>query len=851
MGGDTLNGAAGDDWLDAGDGNDTLIGGAGTDTASYAGGGAVSINLLTSENGGDAAGDVFIDIEVFLGSSGADTFAGDDRGNTFNGGGGVDAIDYSGSLEAVNVNLTTGAVSGGDAQDDMLISVEKIIGSGADDTLASSTSGHVLAGGYGDDVYIVGSAGVVLLENEDDGVDVVQTNLASFTLGSANIENIVFTGSGAFAGTGSAGDNTITGGASGDTLNGAAGNDTLNGGDGDDILIGGAGADHLVGGVGNDIARYAAAVIIDMSTGDHGGDAAGDTFDGIELIQGSASGDTFISGEGADRFDGAGGTDTLSYAGSANAVNVNLTTNVVSGGDAQGDVVSNFEKVIGSSGDDILASSTNGHILAGGWGGDTYLVGASGVIVQEDADGGNDTIQVTLASFTLTTLNVENITYAGSGTFNGVGSGDANTITGGAGADTLSGGGGDDTLVGGDGDDVLIGGAGADHLIGGAGVDTASYADSTVGLTFDLNLGEVGGGDTFDGIERILGSNFADIFIGGGDADHIDGGVGIDLVSYQSSGSGLTVDMTNPSASTGFAAGDSYAATEIMWGSAYDDTIIGDGSANTFIGGDGGDTINGGAGADSVWYVLSGSGVAVNLATGANSTGDTLISIEGLLGSQFDDILIGDDGANFLEGSSGGDKIYGGAGNDTIFGDRDGTKGTGAFDVPSTGAGSDELHGGDGDDRIVMSGNDASSVAWGDAGADTFTVFSGEAHGGDGSDTFSAHFNGYHIFGEAGVDRFNLFDGSVADGGDDGDIYSVTSRSGAHIRDTGTFGEDGITLSDFRSSQGPVASTRVGNDLWLSTTGSFDPNTSVVVENYYTTSFIEHFHYADGISFFV
>jgi Ca2+-binding RTX toxin-like protein len=135
VGGDTLNGAAGDDWLDAGDGNDTLIGGAGadnllggagTDTASYAGGGAVSINLLTGENGGDAAGDVFIDIEVFLGSSGADTFAGDDRGNTFNGGGGVDAIDYSGSLEAVNVNLTTGAVSGGDAQDDMLISVEKV-----------------------------------------------------------------------------------------------------------------------------------------------------------------------------------------------------------------------------------------------------------------------------------------------------------------------------------------------------------------------------------------------------------------------------------------------------------------------------------------------------------------------------------------------------------------------------------------------------------------------------------------------------------------------------------------------------------------------------------------------------
>lgn len=140
-----------------------------------------------------------------------------------------------------------------------------------------------------------------------------------------------------------------------------AGDDTLNGGDGNDILIGGAGADALFGSAGTDTAAYTTAVTINADTGAHTGDATGDTFDGIEIIQGSSLADTFVAGLGANRFDGAGGVDVLSYAASTAGVSVNISNNVVSGGYAQGDVVSNFEKVVGSAFNDTLGSSTSGH----------------------------------------------------------------------------------------------------------------------------------------------------------------------------------------------------------------------------------------------------------------------------------------------------------------------------------------------------------------------------------------------------------------------------------------------------------------------------------------------------------
>ncbi|KPA98933.1 hypothetical protein PF70_00915, partial [Pseudomonas asplenii] len=152
-------------------------------------------------------------------------------------------------------------------------------------------------------------------------------------------------------------------------------------------------ADQFIGGAGIDTVSYTDgnSVTINTKTGIHTGIAAGDTYVGIENIQGSNTNDTFISGAAADQFDGASGTDTIDYSGSASAVTVSLVNGSVgSGGDAEGDKLSNFERVIGSDFNDTLTAQTSGHTLAGGAGDDVYIINGSNVFVTELADGGDD-----------------------------------------------------------------------------------------------------------------------------------------------------------------------------------------------------------------------------------------------------------------------------------------------------------------------------------------------------------------------------------------------------------------------------------------------------------------------------
>ena len=90
-------------------------------------------------------------------------------------------------------------------------------------------------------------------------------------------------------------------------------------------------------------------------------------------------------------------------------------------------------------------------------------------------------------------------------------------LDGAGGSDVLKGLAGDDTLIGADGTDVLIGGTGADELYGGAGGDWASYVEATAGIGIDLGAGGFAGeaaGDTVDSIENVWGSPFDDYIIG-------------------------------------------------------------------------------------------------------------------------------------------------------------------------------------------------------------------------------------------------------------------------------------------------------------------------------------------------
>src|SRR5437868_10143977 len=94
-----------------------------------------------------------------------------------------------------------------------------------------------MAGGLGDDIFIVDSASDTVTESSGQGSDTIKTALTTYTLSAANVENLTFTGTGAFTGTGNSLANTITGGAGNDTLDGGAGSDTLIGGAGNDIYV--------------------------------------------------------------------------------------------------------------------------------------------------------------------------------------------------------------------------------------------------------------------------------------------------------------------------------------------------------------------------------------------------------------------------------------------------------------------------------------------------------------------------------------------------------------------------------------------------------------------------------------
>ena len=86
-------------------------------------------------------------------------------------------------------------------------------------------------------------------------------------------------------------------------------------------------------------------------------------------------------------------------------------------------------------------------------------------------------------------------------------------------------------------------------------------------------------------------------------------------------------------------------------------TIIGNAGNNILAGLGGADILDGGAGIDTASYAASNAGVSVSLMTGVGSggdaQGDTLIRIENLTGSAFNDTLEGDGGNNVLVGGGG------------------------------------------------------------------------------------------------------------------------------------------------------------------------------------------------------
>jgi Ca2+-binding RTX toxin-like protein len=323
---DTIAGLGGNDIIDAGDGADVIDGGAGAD-------------LIDGGTGND----------TMIGGEGDDVFVVDSAGDVVLelAGGGDDTIMASVTTRiAANVErlVLTGSapIHGiGDIGDDRITGNDAgnrlrggggndmLFGKGGDDTLEGGngrdlldggTGRDVMRGGPGDDTYVVDSRWDQTIELADQGRDLVQVSgLGAYTLG-PNIEDLMTLGVAGFRGTGNERDNQISGGDGDDVLSGRAGNDTISGGRGRDVIIGGAGADVMDGGDGIDTLSYAGAsgVGVSVSLADghgSGGEAQGDLFTGFENLVGSAFDDYLAGDDGVNFIRGGDGSDVIDGRG--------------------------------------------------------------------------------------------------------------------------------------------------------------------------------------------------------------------------------------------------------------------------------------------------------------------------------------------------------------------------------------------------------------------------------------------------------------------------------------------------------------------------------------------------------
>lgn len=236
-----------------------------------------------------------------------------------------------------------------------------------------------------------------------------------------------------------------------------------------DTLDGGDGADKLYGGEGDDVLSGGA---------------------GNDLVYGEAGNDTLAAGLGNDTYDGGLGFDTVDFSAIASAVTVDLSKSTATG--AGTDKLVGIEAVNGSKHADAITGSKYDNVLNGGDGGDRLSGGA-----------GNDTLD------------------GGAGN---------DTLDGGSGNDKIYDGSGNDTVNGGSGDDWIFAGSGNDKYVGGSGFDTLDYSTAGAALSIDASAKKIAGwnSDTFDGIEKIIGSDFADTFKGSSGANIFDGGAGDD-----------------------------------------------------------------------------------------------------------------------------------------------------------------------------------------------------------------------------------------------------------------------------------------------------------------------------------
>ncbi|MEM9013790.1 MAG: hypothetical protein AAGB02_01665 [Pseudomonadota bacterium] len=433
---------------------------------------------------------------------------------------------------------------------------------------------------------------------------------------------------------GQGGEDTIYGGAGGDTLKGGGGFDSIDGGSGGDLIDGGEGRDNL------SYLTATSGVAFDISTSlGSAGYAAGDLFINFERYWASNYEDTVAGGADyqfafleagddlfhilpdpqqpfADNFEptifGGDGNDTLSAARSDVAVRIIAPNSVFDGevrfresGFINFEFIE-FENFEGSRFDDSIEGSESNNLIKGAAGDDT-LWGGGGSDTLDGGDGVDIVVLKNENPSEPVNFNLFAEQVGGDQFFNV--------------EQFISYGRGDDTLIG-DNDANYLGIAeqGENIIKGLGGDDTLVALQNTSSLRNTFIGGD--GDDYIDAGGTFYGDPGADTLIGGDEGAFL-----YAMLNYSLSDADIAINLSDGTASGGYAEGDILIRIDSITGTNFDDYIKGSSRPNGLLGGAGDDTLDGAENAD----IING------------GTGDDLIF-----------------------GGTGDDSIAGGAGNDVI-----------------------------------------------------------------------------------------------------------------------------------------------------------------------------------------
>jgi Ca2+-binding RTX toxin-like protein len=704
-----FGGAGNDSLASSGGTNITLFGGTGNATLTSSGGSNVTLFGGTGNDSLAATGGTNL---ILFGGNGSDTL-------TATNGTNVTLFGGSGNATLTATGGSSISIFGGSGNDSLAAtggtSVTLFGGAGSSTLTSSGGSNLTLFGGTGNDSLAATNGSNIIIFGGTGNSTLTATNGTNVTLfgGSGNATLTSSGGSSVSIFGGSGNDSLAASGGTNVTLFGGAGNSTLTSSGGTNLtLFGGSGNDSLAASGGTNVVIF----------GGSGTDTlAASSGSNVTLFGGSGNATVTASNASNVTLFGGSGNDSLA---STNGSNVSIFGGT--GSDTLTATNGSQVTLFSGTGSDLLTANGGANVsLFGGPGNDTLVANGGTNLALYGRDGNNTyeltgtvsnpltatlndlgTIGQDLPLIDDTTLGINTLEFPGVsgitldlskystgsdstlqpqtlaqgltlalvGPFQNVmgtpgndlikGNDSLNSIFGGAGNDTLMGGTGAATLQAGTGNDSLMGGTGNNTYVFSGGLlgnDTINTASSTNNGTLDFS--GLGGPVTVD--------------ISSGVTQTISPGI-------------LTLTLVNP------------LSIANVIDSAFNDSVHGNSRDNQFTFGAGSSTINGAGGHDS--YFFRGSGLGSDLITDSSATNiDTLnflqfaggpvninlslstpqtvspgnltltltdpLAFYNVVGSRYNDVIVGNSNPNILIGAGGQNSIVGGNGNDTIQGD--------------------------------------------------------------------------------------------------------------------------------------------------------------------------------------